>query len=436
MRNYWPMYQRSLKFQHFFSLLLLLPVVLCGLPSCQSERDTWGQEFIPEGEKLGVRECVLTNFSTFTDTIATVSYPRFVQAPLGEIYDPIFGRRRAYFLTQLVPDKLKLPNYEVGKTELDSAFFSFRVESPYQKEPLLVKISHLEKPILATDSAHTLPQHRECTTVAEMELVPDAKAWVKIPLDRVQMARHFLDSVNNHLKSFSDWLNFFKGVRIDAVRKTGGDNQGSMFQVNVGDPKTGYFFYWKHKDSVRALHLGVLSTSKRFSSVEHDYRGTTLEKVFAQSPAEQEQLSQAYVGSVGDVRTWVDFTKVYEQWRDSMPVTVLRAELRVPFAQANVPYSDTLLTKLFSVVKLNGEEVAAPDVDKASSVYNGYYNRHNGYFSLNLTYTIQGLLLGQLPAHRIALFGDSRYYGFGRAIIANGHSTPQPMQLVITYTKH
>ncbi len=417
-------------------LALCSLLLLVGFASCQTERDTWGQEFVPEGEKLRVREYTSTDFETWTDTTAAVAYPRFVQAPLGETYDPLFGRRRAYFLTQLVPDKLSLPKYEMGKTTLDSAFFSFRVAAAYQNEPIVVKLSRMEKPILPSDSAHTLAQHREFTPIAEMELVPSDKAWVKIPLDKDAMARHFLDSATKHLKTFGDWLAFFKGVRLDAVRKNGGKNIGSMAVINIGDTKTGFFFYWKHNDSVKSLRLGVSNTSKRFSAIEHDYKDAELAQVLAQPHAEQNQAGRAYVGSAGDVRTWLDLRRVYEQWRDSLPVSVLRAELRVPFAQANVPYTDTLISKLFTVLTLNKEDVAVPDIDKGAALYNGYYNRKEGYFSLNLTYTIQGLLLGQLPEHRIALFGDSRYYGFGRAIIANGRSTPQPMQLIITYTKN
>lgn len=431
--NLKPLYSRT---RSGVALAMCVCLLLVGFSSCQRERDTWGQEFVPEGEKLHVYEHVTTNFEAWTDTTASVAYPRFVQAPLGETYDPIFGRRRAYFLTQLVPDKLSLPNYEMGKTQLDSAFFSFRVESAYQNEPIVVKLSRMNQNIVPSDSAHTLAQHRDFTPIAEMELVPSDKAWVKIPLDRTEMARGLLDSASKHLKTFADFLTFFKGVRLDAVRKTTGKNIGSIAVVNVGDAKTGFFFYWKHNDSVRSLRLGVVSNGKRFSAIDHDYSDATLKQIIAQPHDAQDQAGQSYIGSAGDVRTWLDFTRLYQQWRDSMPVSVLRAELRVPFAQANVPYSDTLVSKLFAVLKLGSEETAVPDIDKGAALYNGYYNRKEGYFSLNLTYTVQGLLLGQIPEHRLAFFGDSRYYGFGRAIIANGRSTPQPMQLIITYTKH
>lgn len=404
--------------------------------SCQQDRDTWGGAFVPEQEKLQIREAKTSLFETWTDTAAISSRTGISEARVGEIYDPVFGEKRLYLLTQLIPNALFWKNYDFSTITFDSVFFGFRTEEAYQDEPLLLTFSQLEKEMAVSDTAHKVPANKAVKVLKTTEVTPKTGNLVRIPLDN-DWARDYLQAGKTHLSSYADWLKFSYGFRIDARRKSPSPNKGAMLKWSLSDRNTGIFFHWKYNDTARTVRLGLVSEkAKRFIGIERDYSGSSLHTSLTKSHTEQDAEKIVYVESAGDVRTVLDLTKVYEQWRDSLPVTVLRAELRIPLASANAPLSDTLINRLYTVVKNGGNYIASPDADRGRAVYDGYYNRQAKYYSLNLTYSIQALLQNQLPDNKLYLTGDTKNFGFGRAILNNGKATSDPMQLVITYTRH
>jgi len=426
----------KLKFSaHFVFFSFVLSVTL--LASCQRERDTWGGAFVPDEEKLQVREYTTSQMEVWTDTTEQIAHSNITRVSVGEIYDPIFGQKRSYLLSQYIPNSLYWKYYDAGQVTLDSAFFGFRIQEVYQEEPLLLTLSQLEKPIELSDTAHKAAVHKSFKTLATVEITPKKNMLVRIPLDKEVWARTFLDQGKKHLSGFAEWLTYNPGFRLDVRRKLPTPNKGAMMKLTLGEQNTGLFFYWKKNDTVRSIRLGILKKQlKRFVGLERDFTGTALAAALKKSHTEQDAELHSYVESAGDVRTVIDLTKIYEQWRDSLPVTVMRAELQIPLAAENAPFADTLITRLYTTVKSGDVYVASPDVDKGKAVYDGYYNRQAKYYSLNLTYTIQGLLLNQLPDNKIYLLGSADNLGFGRAILNNGKATTTPMKLKITYTRH
>lgn len=419
----------------FYASLILVVLLSIAFTSCQRDRDTWGGAFVPEDEKLKIHEYTTSQFETWTDTVEISARSGVSQANIGEIYDPLFGKKRTYLLSQLLPNSLYWKYYEAGKVTFDSVFFGFRIEETYQDEPLILTFSQLKNAIELSDTAHKATANKEFTTLASVEVVPKNKQWVRIPLDKVSWARTFLDEGKKHLTGYSEWLNYSHGFRIDAHRKFSSLNKGAMLKFNLTDQNTGLFFYWKVNDTTRSLRLGLVQKQqKRFLGVERSLQGSTLANSLAKSHSEQDAEQHSYVEAAGDIRTVIDLTKVYEQWRDSLPTAVMRAELRIPLATENAPLSDTLISRLYTVVKSGDGYLPSPDADRGKAVYDGYYNRQAKYYSLNLTYTIQALLANQLPENKIYLLGDTKYFGFGRAVLSNGKSSTMPMQLVISYT--
>ncbi len=411
-----------------------LVLSLLTLLSCNSERDTWGNHFIPDNEKLDIREAVISNLKTWTDTVPALTRKKLIEVPIGEIYDPTFGKTLSYFLGQYFPDKLELPGFDKQTVTFDSVFFRFRIKNAYQQEPLLLTLSRLNKRLELSDTAHKLPQHRELLHITTTEIQPKYRKLVTIPLGK-EWARVFLDSARMNFASPEAWFKFCKGFRLDAKRKTDGNNVGSMFHMDMSDPHSGIFFYWKQHDSLKDFRLTVTKGSKSFAAVEHHYTGSKIETVLTKEHNDQDAMGVAYLKSGGDLRTVIDLSEVYEKWRDSMPLTILRAELRIPLAAENAPFSDTLVSKLFTLLRVDGKDISSDDLDRGAAQYDGYYNRLEKYYSLNLTYTIQELMLGHTPVRHLYLVGDAKHFGYGRAILGN-EKAPQPMQLHITYTRY
>lgn len=418
----------------YFIVLITIATILF---SCQQDRDTWGSSFIPEEDKLHIQECVTSQFDVWTDTVALTSQMGVTSPYIGEIYDPQFGLRRTYILSQLIPNVLYWPHYELGLTTFDSVFFGFRIQETYQDEPLQFTLSQLEKEIKLSDTAHLASVNKMYKPLGTVEVTPKRRNLVRIPLDKTVWAKKFLDEGTQHLTSYPTWLIYSPGFRLEAKRKLPTPNKGAMVKLNFNDENTGLFFYWKKDDTVRSIRLGLLSNQlKRFVGIERDFVGSVLEETLKKKSLEQDAEQHSYVEALGDVRTVIDLSPVYEQWRDSLPVTVMRAELQIPLAAENAPLGDTLISRLYVAVKSGDTYIVSPDVDKAKVVYDGYYNRQAQYYSLNITYSIQALLLNQLPGNKLYLLGDAEYLGFGRAILSNGKSATTPMRLSITYTRH
>ncbi len=422
---------------NFCASLILAVLLSTTFTSCQQDRDTWGGAFVPDDEKLKIHEYTTSQFETWTDTVAITARTSISQANIGEIYDPIFGEKRTYILSQFLPNSLYWKYYEAGKVTFDSVFFGFRVDEIYQDEPLTLTFSQLKNAIELSDTAHKAAANKAFTTLASIEVTPKAKQLVRIPLDKEAWARTFLDEGKKHLTGYPDWLTYNHGFRIDARRKSPSPNKGAMLKFSLADQNTGIFFYWKVNDTTRSLRLGVLQRKlARFMGLERNLQGSTLASSLAKSHSEQDAEQRSYVEAAGDIRTVIDLTKVYEQWRDSLPTAVMRAELRIPLSTENAPLSDTLIKRLYTLVKNGDEYLASPDADRGKAVYDGYYSRQAKYYSLNLTYTIQALLTNQLPGNKIYLLGDTERFGYGRAVLGNGKASTMPMQLVISYTGH
>ncbi len=421
----------------FLTMCMLLAVAALLANSCKTdERASWGDDFITEQEKLKIAESVTSDFIAWTDTTNLGIIRNPVEVVIGEIYDPIFGLQRSGLTTQLLPNKLSLPAYQPGTTVLDSVYLRFRIGAKYENEPLEIKVSLLKNPVVLNDSTHRDPKAKEEEVLTTYELNAKYGDLVRIPLNQSGWGTRYLAELANHLSSYNKWLDFCKGFRITARRKTQADNKGSMVRFNMANAQFGVFFFWKTRDTVRSLKLGLVNELKRYMLIEKDRTGSELKSTVQKSQQEQNLTGKTYVDAGGDVRTVIDLSSVYKRWKDSVPTTILRAELRIPLSNDNSPLSDTLISRLYTFLRVNDRFVNSPDVDKGKAVYDGYYNRKKGYYSLNLTYSIQALLRGELPENQIYLVGDTQYLGFGRAILNNTSVNSTPMQLVLTYIHH
>ena len=411
--------------------ILAILAVVAGLWACQKERPQFGEQFLPEGDHLGVRHAVARNFSVSTDSVVGNPAVMFARATLGQIQDPVFGGTTARFATEMYPVISKKPTFSASST-IDSATFVMHLGRSYSDSKLKVRIYILKRPIKRGDSA-VVDSSYIGPLLLETVLEPNTTTLrAALPLD---WSKEFLLKAVPKASKIQEWTGVFPGIRVEALRADGG--MGRMLTYNAYDTRNGFRFYWKEGGKAESLAIQPTLASARYSTITRDFSGSKLGDAITTPPATQAKSGVFYLASNGGARGVVDFSEFRKQWLDSVPVTFMRAELRIPLAKGNAPFSDTLIRSLHSYYKdEEGKYQMAHDMKVGAKVYRGLYNRENGYFSLNLTLFMQQLLAGGVPNNTLYVVPDNERYGYGRAVMSSPSSSDsKPMELVLTYTK-
>ena len=212
-------------------------------------------------------------------------------------------------------------------------------------------------------------------------------------------------------------------------------DQGRLAVFTAGMPGNGLHLYW-HNDQ-KAGVLEVLSGTKSagYAALTRNFTGSRIGQLLTEDSAQQDRTGKAYITSGGGARLVIDFSPLVAQWKDSMPLSLNRAELRIPLSADNAAYGDTLISQLHAWTKNGATYTRTEEERKSEAIYDGKYNRNRGYFSLNLTTTMQAVLMGMVPENKLYLFPDNNSNGIGRSVLATPLASGQPMELVLTYTK-
>lgn len=418
----------SLYTRSVLAVLMVLPLVYT---SCQKERNTLGLDLIPEGEQLHMRVARVSDFSTWTDTLSWGVTGAFTNAPVGEVYDSLFGRCYSMVLSELYPLNLKPATYDEA-AGLDSAFFVLRVARGAYDGELRVRVYALDTMVQQTAAVLNKKDFSDEALIAD-GVLPSGAAVVKIALEP-DWARHFMANVAQKLGDPLLWARQFPGVRIVAER-VDATSTGRMVSFNIGEQSNGLHFFWSSDSKVQTLQLGFFSYCRRFYKIDRDLAGSRVGAMLAQPREAQNASERIYVGEYGGGVGCIDFSAMVERWRDSMPICINRAELRVPVSPANEPLGDTLVTEIETLVRENGSPFRVSEAGIKSDVYRGRYLRALGYYSMNLTLTMQRMLEGGIPDNRLYLVPRGEGLGLSRVVLSNGQAKGQAMELVITYTR-
>lgn len=425
--------ERSVRVLIGVGALLLL---LLQLASCESERSTFGEGFVPEGERLHLRMATVRDFTTWTDTSGSGIAGAFTSAPLGQVYDDVFGLCNSVVVSELFPTLPSLRGYDEAKGP-DSALFSLHFDRSFYDAPLRVSIYALDT-VISSDEKSVNRDYSSEKVIASGILAGDEK-HLRLVVD-AEWAKSFLADQAHKIGDPLLWPAVFPGIRIVAERETTSD-VGRMLSFNIGNAANGLHFYWTddtvqdETQRTQSISFRFFSYSRRYFNVMRDISGSKLAAAVNSEREVQNSSKVFYVGEYGGGRAAIDFTSFREQWRDSLPLIVNRAELRIPLAPANAPLGDSLVTRLETLMFEEGNFFSVPEMGMEGDIYGGFYLKARGYFSLNLTFTIQNLLRGNVPDNLLYLEPRHGNFGLGRVVLSNGLAADAPMELVITYTR-
>ena len=334
-------------------------------------------------------------------------------------------------LSELYPLNLKPATYDEA-VGLDSAYFSLRVAQAAYDADLRVRVYALDTIVQQSAAVLNKTDFSGEALIAD-GVLPAGADRVKIALES-DWAGHFMATTVQKIGDPLLWARQFPGVRIVAERMDG-TSAGRMVSFNIGEQSNGLHFFWSSDSKVQTLQLGFFSYCRRFFKIDRDLSGSRVGAVLKQPREEQEASDRIYIGEYGGGVACIDFSAMVARWRDSMPICINRAELRVPVSPANAPLGDTLVTEIETLVREDGVPLRVAEAGIKSDVYRGRYLRALGYYSMNLTLTMQRMLEGGIPDNRLYLVPRGDGLGLSRVVLSNGRAKGQAMELVITYTK-
>lgn len=410
-------------------------VIVFSLSSCYNDPQFLGNNLIPENDVYSVKTDTLFEISAYTQSLDSLNtYMSQDGGVFGYVNSEIFGSTKASFVGRFLP-VASTEGFGGPTAKPDSLIFYFLPISFYGDSSLalnikvheLLNLSITDKNLnglKSIDGNYNPDPFISTTFTGGKEL--------KYSID-TSYARLLMDSVA--LADTTVFFDKFKGFYItcDDLPGYGG----------VAYPITNSSFYmvlYYHYSTTICDKDTVLSKSKSFSfyqnyfyNFSHDFTKASPTKTFKYLNDTLKQDTVFYTQNLGGVYGKIKLDGI-QQWADSMPVIIHRAELIIGKDSPQTITPDSLAEQLLFRYKIE-DEWAGIIYDQAvrNSANNGKIRLYSQDYNLNITTHLQRILEGEIKDKSIYVF-PSLSNNISRVVLQSGtHS--RKIKLRITYTK-
>lgn len=416
----------------FITVLLIANLLV----SCTPTPDSLGKDLFPDDDFLSARTDTTFQLSVFTEKNDSLPARTITEVILGSIYDPVFGRTKSSYVTQLALGSL---SYNLSsKPRVDSAFLTLTPLGRYGDQPITVTVQELEDSLtLGTVYNSLAPFNLRLKPTILGMANHSGNSTLKIPISTswAQQLVERLDSTA--LSSQIDFLNEFKGIYITTNELPNYGNGMYYFDLTEFSGSVELF----HNDSViLKLFLNELLVTVRdganmvnrgYNIFEHDHSAASPALRIQNLNDSTVQDSVFYVQGLGGVRGVVRLDGIVE-WAKRMPIAIHRAELRIhPDDNPNLP-KDSLVNSL--LVYTQQGDVYKSIADQGNGM-DGKYYKNKGYYSINITLHLQQLLSSGGMENNTILIDPTSFMRANRVVLGSPKHKTRPMQLIITYTE-
>ncbi|PKP39434.1 MAG: hypothetical protein CVT98_01775 [Bacteroidetes bacterium HGW-Bacteroidetes-15] len=430
---------RSLRIVKIFSLLALSNILFL---QCINPPDFIGGDLIPPQDIFRVKTDTSFTLSVFTEPYDTVVTSYFSEAIVGETFDPVFGKTRASFLTQVSIPTL---GHDFGTNPvLDSAFVYFGLSTQFGDEPININIYELVDSLVVDSSYNSLSPIDNWFSPTPIGSAPvpfnGDDDILKIPLDHNWVYDKLINPTLTDTTIMLNQKNFLKhffGIHV-APSTTFDTHKKGMYYFNYLGTNSKMVLYYKNDeqevDTVSLFYTYVFSdASLRFNHFEHNVEAADPDIKVSFNPRGSEQDSVFYVNGFGSAKGVLVLDDLVN-WIDSMPVAINRAELRIELEeQSNLPV-DSLLKNLFIYQMVDNKSTNILDYSINGENHGGSYSRSKKYYSFNITYHLQSLLNDSDSNNVLYIEPRGAFQRSGGAVLRSGNHSSR-MKLIITYTK-
>lgn len=421
--------------RHFVFFAVSLSFLAFSLTSCYNEPGFLGNNLLPDQDIYMVK--IDSSFKVSAYTLTKDSLNSFLasEGTLGYLNSEIFGSTKGSFIGRYLP-AISTEGYGGSTATADSIFLFLTANSFYgdSTTTLNLRVHELNDTTLFWEDQNALSpidvSHYNPTPLTTATLT--GKGILKIPLP-LTFGQSLIDSLA--LTDSKIFYTKFKGfyLTFDDIPGFGG------VTYNVSTSNMYIRLYYHNVTHVNNAD-STITASKTFTFASRYYQ--YLHDPSKADPAKKIQhlndtLTQDtvfYTQSLGGIYGKLNFTDL-EQWRDSMPVVIHRAELIIGLESPSTSTPDSTISQLFFYYKDEGKWIGLIE-DQLSTTgvnTNGSYRTFRNGYSVDITYHFQRLLKGEYSDNSIYVFPNSNT-NVKRGVLKSGQNS-KPIKLKITYTK-
>ena len=386
--------------------LVLLTCIM--LNSCKDEHTDIGEDILGNLENTEFTDTItLQAYSVLEDTINTTNTSANI---LGHISDPVFGKCRAGIITQLALSGSAV-NFGTHPV-IDSIILTLQLSGFYgdTNSCVGIRVHHLYESLdsqakyyqNSTVSYDPTPLNYNLTGYT---IRPTSSSVVDTsvlgPHLRIRLSQQFGQYLLQHQEDLNNqFLNFLKGLYIDAVSHTG--NDGYLLITNMTSALSGLTLYY-HNDSNNGQRYTFSCSENcvRFTKFDHEYSSSTNTDFIQEVLQGQTELGEKvlYVQGCGGVKTRITFPYLENAFEKlDNRVVIHRAELVVTNVNADEKcFIQPSALTLQGIGKSDNSIRFLPDDDyyTSSNYYGGTYDASKSEYRFRITNYVQQLILQQ-----------------------------------------
>ncbi len=432
----YPFFRIPLFFQNkinaFLSTIFLSTAFF--LYSCEEEPGFIGLEIQPRADKLSVKFAPFNEVSAFTFEIDSVEADKYHIQLLGEIDDPVFGRSRSDFFSQMVMSAYGV-NFGINPV-VDSMFLYLRLNGFYgaNPAPINLKVYELTDTIyfdsVYYSNINPAEFHNPGAMIGNLVYSPSPNdTIVKIHITSELFKTKLITADSASRANDINFRNFFKGLYVTAEMQS---NPGAILSVNLNSIHSRISMHYRNDADTLEYKYFFGNFVTKVNLFRHNRTSTVFYPRLNQTTI---QDSVVYVQSMSGLSARLLFPNLIS-WRDSVPVSINRAKLVLPVEQldataSNFPRPESLI--LLSKDP-DGNFSVISDFNIGEAYFGGNYNPDTNSYNFNITNQVQQFINRRIENLDLYLMVSDIATTPNRVVLTSGNHS-NPIRLEITYQR-
>ena len=399
------------------------------LTSCDDEGTLIGENLQPQNDKFSVNYYDTFPVEVYTGSLDSLRTDEMALAVAGEFIDPVFGTTNADFISQVrLSGELVFSEDPV----IDSLIVFLEVIGSYGDTNSIMEINvHELKKDVYLDSAYYSNLNQE--GLYYENIVGSANYNASDTLIKIYMNDAFAEKIiadTSILVSQDDFLQKFKGLYFTSDIQSG---NGLLTNFNLLSLSTDMvlFFHYPSSDTLY-YNFSISQNSARINIYSHDF--STADPTYSITHLNDNiEDSVSYTQGLAGVYTELKFPAL-ENWRDSLPIAINKAELVVSLSTDD-PFSSEYTPPEYLNIKIcdeDGNFETVYDLVLGREYFGG--NLQEGVYTFNISDFVHKYLTGYYNDPTLYIFVNSDYYRANRAVL-NGYNHSGKVELNMTYTR-
>lgn len=414
--------------------------------SCTKELSTIGLELVDPSELLDIG---------YSDTVTIVAYSipedtlytsKLSYAQIGSMYDPIFGKTKADFYTQIFLSK----RVRFGPNPVfDSAFLYLPYKSSYGDtmsnmtlriyaltESIYDSVQTYSSSTASYDKANPLGQFTFQPRPHDTTYSNGKKLFgtLRIPLNENFGNAVMFPPDTSYLNTNTKFVEYFKGITIMADEQNT-KGTGAIITYSVPTEQSRIVMYYHSDEDTTSFSFSISSACNRFQNYNHNGYAEAMPTLTQQMQGDT-SLGQEFLFAQGLAGSKIKILFPHiNKWIPSNNIAINDAQLIFGNGSVSTTFANPGYLYLRTVGaggSTNPEDIV--DLNEGAGYFDGTYNSSSNSYRFRITRYIQQLLTGKQENNGLHLIIPGAEYNSSRLVL-NGTSSPQSdIKLYIRYT--